>query len=129
MQPLGFMLLLMTGAGVFVLIYGMQLKARRAERLYQLYEQALQRGLDLRGLNLDLDEKDQGDPQGNLKAGIILLATALSLLLSIWLGRELQGPLRGIGFAILPAGIGLACIFIHYAIPRPKVEPPQSKAD
>lgn len=123
MEPLGFMLLLFTGAGVFVLVYGMQLKARRAKRLYQLYQNALDKGVDPRSLKLDLEDQEQGDPQGNLKAGIILLATALSLLLGLWAGKALGGPLRGVGFAILPAGIGLACIFIHYAVARPPAAP------
>jgi hypothetical protein len=111
---LGFLLLL--AAGVFILLYGMWLRARRNERLASLYEKALDKGIDPRSISLELDEREAGDPQGNLKAGIILLATALSMVLGIWAAQALFGAWRLIGFALVPGGIGLACLFIHYSL-------------
>lgn len=119
----GFFLLLV-GIGTFILVYGMWLRARRTERLARLYEQALDKGQDLRQLSASLEERDQGDPQGNLKAGIILLATALSMVLGIWAAQALAGAWRLIGFAIIPGGIGLAALFIHYSLrPAPPAGP------
>lgn len=112
------LLLLLLGAGVFVLIYGMQLKSRQTERLASLYEKALGQGVDPRAIQLQLDERELGDPQGNLKAGIILLAVALAMILGIWAADRLPGPYRALGFALVPGAVGLACLFIHYAVPR-----------
>ena len=111
---LGFLLLV--AAGVFILLYGMWLRARRDERLARLYEKALDKGVDPRSLSLEFDQREAGDPQGNLKAGIILLATALSMVLGIWAAQALGGAWRLIGFAVVPGGIGLACLFIHYSL-------------
>lgn len=117
MQNLGLFLLLF-GAGLFVLVYGMRIKARRNERLVGLYEKALEKGIDPRTIKFELEERELGDPQGNLKAGIILLATAVAIILGIWAADRLFGPYRMLGFALVPAAIGLACLFIHFSVPR-----------
>lgn len=111
--------LLMIGIGTFVLIYGMRIKARRNERLADLYQKALESGVDPREIKLDLDEKELGDPQGNLKAGIVLLSTALSIALGFLAYERLHGVWKALGFAFIPGGIGLAVLFIHYTI-RPQ---------
>lgn len=108
--------LLMVGIGTFVLVYGMRIKARRNERLADLYQKALENGVDPREIKLDLDEKELGDPQGNLKAGIILLATALAIALGFLAAERLHGVWKLLGFAFMPGGIGLAVLFIHYTI-------------
>jgi hypothetical protein len=118
MQFVGLLLLLL-GAGLFVLIYGMRIKARQTERLANLYQQAIEKGVDPRTLQFQFEERELGDPQGNLKAGIILLAVALAILLGIWAADRLPGAYRAAGFACVPALTGLACLFIHYAVPRP----------
>jgi hypothetical protein len=114
------LLLLLAGTGVFVLTYGMRLRARRNERLADLYDKAIQHGLDPREIQFNLDEQEQGDPQGNLKAGIILLASALGVVGGIWAAAALPGPFRLVGFALVPGLIGAAALFIHYSVPRPK---------
>ena len=111
---------LMLGIGTFVLIYGMRIKARRNERLAQLYQQALEQGIDPRELKFEIDEQEAGDPHGNLKAGIILLATALGILLGIAAAVILSGVWRALGFVLVPAAIGFALLFIHSSIPRDK---------
>ncbi len=113
------LLLLLIGTGI-VLAYGMRLRARRNERLADLYEKAIQNGLDPREIQFSLDEQEQGDPQGNLKAGIILLASALGMTGGIWAAAALPGPFKLVGFALVPALIGLAALFIHFSVPRPK---------
>ena len=121
MELLVGLMLLVLGAGVFVLIYGMRLKARMTERLAELYDKALDKGLDPRSIQFQLEERELGDPQGNLKAGIILLSTAFGIVLGIWAADKLPpGPYRAMLFAAVPAAIGLACLFIHYAVPRPR---------
>jgi hypothetical protein len=117
---LGLLLLLVFGAGIFILIYGMQLKAKRNEQLTELYRQAISQGLDPREIQIDLDSRSAGDPQGNLKAGIILLATALGIILGILCIDKLAGGWRMLGFALVPGCIGLAALFIHFAVPRPR---------
>ncbi len=116
MQNAGGLFLLMIGIGTLVLIYGMRIKARRNERLADLYQKALDNGVNPRDIKIDLDEKELGDPQGNLKAGIILLATALSIALGFLAAEHLERHWRLLGFAFIPAGIGLAVLFIHYTI-------------
>jgi hypothetical protein len=116
------LLLLLILIGTFVLAYGMWLRARRMAQIAALYQQAIERGLDPSSISIELDEQEAGDPQGNLKAGVILLAAALATALGLWAAGELQGPWRAAGFALLPAAIGGACIFIHYAIPRPPAQ-------
>ena len=113
------LMILLFGAGIFILVYGMHLKARRNDRLAQLYQRALEQGHDPREIQLDFDERGVGDPQGNLKAGVVLLATALGIVLGIIAADKLPGAWRLIGFALVPACIGLAALFIHFAIPRP----------
>ena len=98
--------LLMIGIGTFVLIYGMRIKARRNERLADLYQKALDNGVNPRDIKIDLDEKELGDPAGNLKAGIILLATALSIALGFLAAERLPGIWKLFGFAFVPGGIG-----------------------
>ena len=122
------LLLLLVGISAFILVYGMQLKARRNKRLADLYEKALEQGVDPREIKLELDEREQGDPLGNLKAGIILLAVALALVLGIWAADALRGAYRMLGFALVPAAIGLAALFIHFSLPRsgPPQPPKQS---
>ena len=116
----GLLLLLLIGAGVFVLAYGMRLRARRHERLAELYSKAIEHGLDPKEIQFSLDEQEQGDPQGNIKAGIILLATALGMVSGMWGAVALPGPFRLLGFALVPALIGLAALFIHFSVPRAK---------
>lgn len=125
MERGAFGFLLLVAAGVFILLYGMWLRARRNERLAGLYEKALDKGLDPRLISFELDEREAGDPQGNLKAGIILLATALSLVLGIWAAQALAGAWRLIGFALVPGGIGLACLFIHFSLRNPAPRGPR----
>jgi hypothetical protein len=112
------LVILLGGVGMFVLFYGMRLKAARVERIAALYEKAIDQGLDPREISFQLDESELGDPYGNLKAGIILLATALAIVLAIWAVDRLHGPYKSLGFGLIPAAIGLACIYIHFAIPR-----------
>lgn len=114
------LLLMLIGTGVFVLAYGMRLRARRNERLADLYQKAIENGLDPREIQFSLDEQEQGDPQGNLKAGIILLATALGMTGGIWAAATLPGPYKLVGFALVPGLIGAATLFIHFSVPRPK---------
>ena len=128
MERGAFGFLLLVTAGVFILVYGMWLRARRNERLAGLYEKALDKGLDPRLISFELDEREAGDPQGNLKAGIILLATALSMVLGIWAAQALDGPWRLIGFALVPGGIGLACLFIHFSLRAPAARAPRDSA-
>ena len=118
------LLLLVVGAALFVLIYGMRLRAKRNERLYKLYERALDQGLDPRAIQFELEEREAGDPQGNLKAGIILLATALAIVVGMLAIERLAGPLKFVGFALVPAAIGAACLFIHFTMSKPR--PPDS---
>jgi len=113
--PGGFFLL-MVATGVFVIIFGMRIRARRNERLASLYEKALDKGLDPREIKFQLEEQERGDPQGNLKAGIILLATALSIVLGFAMAERLPGIWHFLGLALIPAGIGLALLFIHFTI-------------
>ena len=80
----------------------------------------MDKGLDPRAIKFDLDDREQGDPYGNLKAAIILLAVALALVLGIWAADALRGAFRLLGFALVPLAIGLAMLFIHLTIPRPK---------
>ena len=117
------MMLLVVGAALFVLIYGMRLRATRNERLFKLYERALDQGLDPRTIQFDLEEREVGDPKGNLKAGVILLATALAIVLGMLAIDRLPGPMRFIGFALVPASVGLACLFIHFTMSNPKAMP------
>jgi hypothetical protein len=123
MQFTGLLLLLIL-IGTFVLLYGMWLRARRTAQLAALYQRAIEQGMDPRALRFELDEREAGDPQGNLKAGIILLAASLGLVAGLWAAQVLDGPWRAVGFALIPLAIGLACIFIHYAMPRPPAVPP-----
>lgn len=118
MQHIG-LLLLCAAAGLFILGYGMHLKSRRAERRFQLMQQAIEKGLDPAHLPVDLPD-EQGDPAGNLKAGILFLATALAMLIGVWAADKLPGPWRASGFAVVPAMVGLALLFIHYSVPRSK---------
>jgi len=100
---------------MLIMIYGMRLKARRTERLADLYEKAMAQGLDPREINFQLDDRE-GDPQGNLKAGIILLAGTLGLILGILAASVFKGPARMLGFAFVPGMIGIASIYIHRAL-------------
>lgn len=108
--------LLLFGAGLFVLFYGMRLRAARVDKLAKLYEQALAAGRDPAELKLALDGQEQGDPQGNLKAGVILLATALGMVAGLWAAQVMPGPWRALGFALIPACIGGALLWIHYSL-------------
>ena len=110
-----------------IMIYGMRLKARRTERLADLYEKAMAQGLDPREINFQLDDRE-GDPQGNLKAGIILLAGTLGLFLGILAAAAFQGPARMLGFAFVPGMIGLGAIYIHNAVhPAEKTDQPSAE--
>lgn len=109
--------LLLVGIGVFILVYGMRLKARRDEQRAGLYEKALDQGIDPREIKFDLEERELGDPYGNLKAGIILLAVALALVVGIWMAESLRGAFRLLVFALVPGSIGIALVFIHLAMP------------
>jgi len=121
--------LLLVGISVFVLVYGMRIKARRNERLANLYEKAIDAGVDPRAIKFELDEREQGDPYGNLKAGIILLAVALAIVVGIWAAYAAQGFMRLIGFALVPGAIGLAVLFLHFTIPRDTPKPVRSGED
>jgi hypothetical protein len=66
MQFTGLLLLLIL-IGTFVLLYGMWLRARRTAQLAALYQRAIEQGMDPRALRFELDEREAGDPQGNLK--------------------------------------------------------------
>jgi multisubunit Na+/H+ antiporter MnhC subunit len=118
--------LLLVGISVFVLVYGMRIRAQRNERLAGLYEKAIDAGIDPRMIKFELDEREQGDPYGNLKAGIILLAVALAIVIGVWAAYAAQGSMRLIGFALVPGAIGLAVLFLHFAIPRDKPRPASS---
>jgi hypothetical protein len=117
------LLLMMVGSGVFIIVYGMRLRAQQNERLAILYQKALESGQDPISIQRALQVPEQADPQGNLKAGIILLASALGMAGGIWAASVLPGPGRLLGFALVPALIGCAVIVIHFTIPRP---PPHS---
>lgn len=121
-----FLILFVIAMGI--MLYGMRLKARRTERLADLYEKAMAQGLDPREINFQLDDRE-GDPQGNLKAGIILLAGTLGLFLGIWAASAFPGPARMLGFAFVPGMIGIAAIYIHFSIrpDRKRIEPSQGK--
>jgi hypothetical protein len=122
MEPLGILLLLI-GAGIFVLVYGMWLKSARTEKLARLYAQAMEKGIDPRSLRFDFDDQDRPDPAGNLKAGIFLLAIALAVVAGFWFAGNTPGPWRLTGFALVPAAVGLAALVIHFtAVRRP--DPP-----
>jgi hypothetical protein len=113
--------LLLVGIGVFILVYGMRLKARRDERRAELYEKALDQGIDPREIKFELDDRELGDPFGNLKAGIILLAVALALVAGMWLAESMRGAYRLLVFALVPAAIGVALLIIHLALPYRKI--------
>jgi len=115
MQFIGILLLLI-GAGIFVLVYGMWLKAARTERLARLYQQAMDKGVDPRSIRLDLEDDDTSDPLGNLKAGVFMLAIALAMLAGLWAAQALPGPWRLSGFAAVPAAVGLAALLIHFTL-------------
>ena len=117
--------LLLVGIGVFILVYGMRIKTQRDERRAGLYEKALDKGVDLREIKFDLDDRELGDPLGNLKAGIILLAVALALVAGMWMAESLRGAYRLLVFALVPAAIGIALLFIHLALSHSKA----SKSD
>lgn len=121
--------LLLVGISVFVLVYGMRIRAQRNERLAGLYEKAIDAGVDPRAIKFELDEREQGDPYGNLKAGIILLAVALAIVVGIWAAYAAQGFMRLIGFALVPGAIGLAVLFLHFTIPRDMPKPVPSGED
>ncbi|MBN2080949.1 hypothetical protein JW859_01955 [bacterium] len=122
MDPVVGIFALLVAIGVFILIYGMQLKAKRDERRAGLYEKALDKGLDPREIKFDLDQKELGDPYGNLKAGVILLAVAVALIAGMWMAEHLRGAFRLLVFALVPAAIGLAVLFLHFTLPR---KPPE----
>jgi hypothetical protein len=113
--------LLLVGIGVFILVYSMRLKARRDERRAELYEKALDQGIDPREIKFELDDRELGDPFGNLKAGIILLAVALALVAGMWLAESMRGAYRLLVFALVPAAIGVALLIIHLALPYRKI--------
>ena len=116
--------LILFGIAMWIMVYGMRLKARRTERLADLYEKAMAQGLDPREINFQLDDRE-GDPQGNLKAGIILLAGTLGLFLGIWAAEAFSGPGRMLGFAFVPGMIGLAALYIHFSVgPARRKAPP-----
>lgn len=115
MQHIGTLLLLL-GIGTFVLIYGMRIRARKNELLADLYRQALEKGTDLSHVKLELDDKEAGDPRGNLKAGIFLLSTALAIVLAFLCAERLPGIWKLTGFALIPALLGLAALFIHLTL-------------
>ena len=118
-----FFFLILFGIAMWIMIYGMRLKARRTERLANLYEKAMEQGLDPREINFQLDDRE-GDPQGNLKAGIILLCGTLGLFFGIWAAEAFQGPARMLGFAFVPGMIGIGAIFIHFSVRPGKPKPP-----
>jgi hypothetical protein len=117
MQPIGIILLLI-GAGIFVLVYGMWLKAARTEKLARLYGQAMEKGIDPRAIRFELEDQENPDPQGNLKAGVFLLAIALAMVAGLWFAENMHGPWRLTGFALVPAAVGLAAVLIHLALGR-----------
>ncbi len=119
METIGLFILMLL-IGTFVLVYGMRIKLRRNERLAELYQQAIEQGVDPHDLKFEIDNQEDGDPQGNLKAGIILLATALAILLGIISAVTLSGAWKAMGFVLVPASIGLALLFIHSSIPSEK---------
>jgi hypothetical protein len=123
--------LLLVGISVFVLVYGMRIRARRNERLAGLYEKAIDAGVDPRAIKFELDEREQGDPYGNLKAGIILLAVALAIVVGIWAAYAAPAHsfMRLIGFALVPGAIGLAVLFLHFTIPRDMPKPVHPSED
>jgi hypothetical protein len=115
MEPLGILLLLI-GAGIFVLVYGMWLKSARMEKLARLYTQAMEKGIDPRALRFDFEDNENPDPAGNLKAGIFLLAIAVAMVVGLWFAENMHGPWRLTGFALVPAAVGLAAVLIHLAL-------------
>lgn len=117
MQFIG-VLLLLIGAGIFVLVYGMWLKSQRTEKLARLYAQAMEKGIDPRAIRFELEDAEQADPHGNLKAGVFLLAIALAMVAGLWFAQSMHGPWRLTGFALVPAAVGLAAILIHFALNR-----------
>jgi hypothetical protein len=117
MQLIG-LLLLVIGAGIFVLVYGMWLKSARTDKLMRLYQQAIDKGIDPRSIRFELEESDAGDPQGNLKAGVFMLAIALAMIAGLWAAEMLRGPWRMTGFALVPAAVGLAALLIHFTATR-----------
>ena len=125
MEPLG-VLLLLIGAGIFVLVYGMWLKSARTEKLARLYTQAMEKGIDPRTLRFDFEDSEAPDPAGNLKAGVFLLAIALAMVAGLWFAENLHGPWRLTGFALVPAAVGLAAVLIHLVLGRPQSPPAQS---
>ena len=116
MEPLGILLLLI-GAGIFVLVYGMWLKSARTEKLARLYTMAMERNMDPRTIRFDLEE-DGPDPAGNLKAGVFLVAIALAMVAGLWFAQNMHGPWRLTGFALVPAAVGVAALLIHAALGR-----------
>jgi Domain of unknown function (DUF6249) len=124
MEPLGILLLLI-GAGIFVLVYGMWLKSARTEKLARLYTQAMEKGIDPRALRFDFEAEDNPDPAGNLKAGVFLLAIALALVAGLWFAENMHGPWRLTGFALVPAAVGLAAILVHLALGNRQAPPAQ----
>ena len=124
MEPLGILLLLI-GAGIFVLVYGMWLKSARTEKLARLYAQAMEKGIDPRTLRFDFEAEENPDPAGNLKAGVFLLAIALAMVAGLWFAENMQGPWRLTGFALVPAAVGLAAVLVHLALGRAQAPPAQ----
>jgi hypothetical protein len=42
------------------------------------------------------------------------------MVLGLWAAQALPGAWKLLGFALLPAGLGVACLFIHFTLhPRP----------
>ena len=86
---------------------------------------ALEKGVDPAGLQLRLPSQEQaGDPNGNWKAGLILLSIGLFIFLCVMVPLQLSGQMHDdqgakVGFFAAPGMFiipGLVLLYIHHTI-------------
>jgi hypothetical protein len=107
---------------------GMYLNYRRRKDMFALYHQermaAIEKGIDLPALPEDFFRETDGrrwrhSPHGTLLGGLILVFIGLTLYLALHFSgvRTDNGGDAGL-FALIPAGIGAACLIYYFAVGR-----------
>jgi len=108
---------------------GMYLHYRKRKDMFALYHQermaAIEKGIDLPALPEDFFRETDGgrrrrnSSHGTLLGGLILVFIGLTLYLALHFGgvRTDGGGDAGL-FALIPAGIGAACLIYYFAVGR-----------
>lgn len=108
---------------------GMFLHYRKRKEMFALYHQermaAIEKGIDLPALPEDFFHETGGGPQrrhsphGTLLGGLVLVFIGLTLYLALHFGgvRTDEGGDAGL-FALIPAGIGAACLIYYFTVGR-----------